>query len=314
MMRQLVAACGAVAMGTMLMPSADASRDSKWSEWSTPKNLGAGINTPFADATPAISRDGLRLYFNSSHPGVLPGPGVPPEAVAFGDGDLYVARRESFDAPWDEPQNLGEMINTAGFEGFPALSRNEHHLFFVRAPGDIWVSYRKNVHRDLGDSGWEQPVPLGPGVNTSAPELGPSYFENRKQGLPQLYFHSNRPGGLGGNDIYVADAFGPAVLVPGLNSEAVDARPSITADGLEIFFHSNRTGSAGFDMYSSVRKSVLEPWSTPESLGPVVNTAASDFLGAISPEGETLFFTSTRDGGFGSQDIYVTTRSKRGGH
>ena len=67
-------------------------------------------------------------------------------------------------------------------------------------------------------------------------------------------------------------------------------------------------------MYSSVRKSVLEPWSTPESLGPVVNTAASDFLGAISPEGETLFFTSTRDGGFGSQDIYVTTRSKRGGH
>ena len=65
-------------------------------------------------------------------------------------------------------------------------------------------------------------------------------------------------------------------------------------------------------MYSSVRKSVLEPWSAPESLGTVVNTAAIDFLGAISPDGETLFFTSTRDGGFGSNDIYMTTRREHG--
>jgi hypothetical protein len=65
-------------------------------------------------------------------------------------------------------------------------------------------------------------------------------------------------------------------------------------------------------MYSSVRKSVLEPWSQPESLGPVVNTAGSDNLGVVSPDGETLFFTSTRDGGFGSNDIYVTMRTKYG--
>jgi hypothetical protein len=91
-----------------------------------------------------------------------------------------------------------------------------------------------------------------------------------------------------------------------------DSEPSITADGLEIFFHSNRTGRAGIDMYSSVRNSVLEPWSEPKQLGTVVNTAANDGLGAISPDGETLFFTSTRDGGLGSNDIYVTTRTKHG--
>jgi Tol biopolymer transport system component len=156
-------------------------------------------------------------------------------------------------------------------------------------------------------------VPLGPGVNTSNPEQGSAYFENRRRGLPQLFFHSSRPrapGEAANIDLYVADAFvlGPAVLVPGLNSEAVDARPSITADGLEIFFHSNRSGSAGFDMYSSVRKSVLEPWSEPERLGNGVNSAASDFLGYISPDGETLFFSSTRDGGFGLNDIYMTRR------
>jgi Tol biopolymer transport system component len=111
-------------------------------------------------------------------------------------------------------------------------------------------------------------------------------------------------------DIYVADAFGSAVPVNELNSTATDARPSITADGLEIFFHSNRTGSAGFDMYSSVRKSVLDSWSPPRSLGNTVNSIASDFLGYISPDGETLFFSSNRDGGFGLTDIYMTTRTK----
>ena len=55
---------------------------------------------------------------------------------------------------------------------------------------------------------------------------------------------------------------------------------------------------------------MLEPWSEPKTLGPVVNTAASDNLGAISPDGETLFFASTREGGFGSNDLYVTTRTK----
>jgi OOP family OmpA-OmpF porin len=290
-------------MVTMLMPSTNASRQSKWSEWSAPVNLGAQINTSFSEAAPAISRDGLTLYFVSNRPG------VPPDA--FGDADLYVARRESVDRPWDLPVNLGAKINTAAFEGFPALSRNEHHLFFNRTSGDIWVSYRENVHDDLGDGGWQLPVPLGPGVNTADTEAGPSYFENRKGGLPQLFFGSVRPGSALA-DIYVAEAFGSAVPVKELNSTANDSKPSITADGLEIFFHSNRAGSAGNDMYSSVRKSVLEPWSAPESLGAVVNSAAIDFLGAISPDGETLFFTSTRDGGFGSSDIYMTTRRKHG--
>jgi Tol biopolymer transport system component len=288
-------------MVMMLMPPADASRDSKWSEWSAPVNLGAAINTSFSEAAPAISEDGLAFYFVSNRPG------VPPDG--FGDNDIYVARRESVDLPWGWPVNLGAKINTAAFEGFPALSRNEHHLFFFRPPGDIWVSYRKNVSDDLGDNGWQLPVPLGPGVNTSDSEGGPAYFENRKRGLPQLFFNSLRPGSAL-NDIYVAEAFGSAVPVNELNSTGTDADPSMTADGLEIFFHSNRIGSAGSDLYSSVRKSVLEPWSEPKTLGTVVNTAASDNLGAISHDGETLFFTSMRDGGFGSNDIYVTTRTK----
>jgi hypothetical protein len=301
MMRQLGATCAAVATVVMLTPQTDAARDSKWSEWSAPLNVGAGINTSFSEAAPTISQDGHALYFVSNRPG------IPPDA--FGDQDLYVARRETLWSDWDVPVNLGPAINTAAFEGFPALSRNEHHLFFFRAPGDIWVSYRNKVGEDGGADGWQPAVPLGPGVNTSESEGGPAYLENRKHGLPQLFFNSLRAGSAQ-NDIYVADAFGSAVPVYELNSTGTDADPSITADGLEIFFHSNRTGSAGNDLYYSVRTSLLAPWSKPERLGPVVNTEASENLGGISPGGETLYFTSTRDGGFGSNDIYVTTREK----
>lgn len=307
MRRQHVAACGALAIVVMLMPSADASRLSK-SEWSAPVNLGPGINTSFSEAAPAISRDGLSLYFVSNRPG------VPPDA--FGENDLYVARRKSVHHPWDWPVNLGEHINTATFEGFPALSRDEHHLFFsrtagdIRAPGDIWVSYRKSVRHDLGERGWQIPVPLGAAINTAASEAGPFYLENRT-GLPQLFFISDRPGSAL-VDIYVADAFGSAVPVNELNDVGTEGRVSITADGLELFFHSTRAGSAGSDVYSSVRKSVLDPWSAPETLGTDVNSAAGDLLVAISPDGDTLFFTSTREGGFGSNDLYMTTRMKSG--
>ena len=153
-----------------------------------------------------------------------------------------------------------------------------------------------------------------PLVRESTPptsEQGPSYFENRKRGLPQLFFHSLRPGG---RRRLLSTSTSPTHSArrswcKELNSEAVDARPSITADGLEIFFHSNRPVRSAWvrHVFVGAEERARALVCQPEPLGTVVNTAASDFLGAISPDGETLFFSSTRDG---SNDIYVTTRSK----
>jgi Tol biopolymer transport system component len=56
---------------------------------------------------------------------------------------------------------------------------------------------------------------------------------------------------------------------------------------------------------------VSAPWSTPESLGSVVNGVSNDMLAALSSDGETLVFTSDRPEGFGGGDLYVTTRSRR---
>ena len=106
----------------------------KYSDWSAPLNLGAVVNSPFNDAGPAISKDGLSLYFGSDRPG------------GFGGFDIWISQRAGLEAPWDSPINLGAVVNTSGIENVPALSRDEHWLFFNsnRTGGfggnDIWVS------------------------------------------------------------------------------------------------------------------------------------------------------------------------------
>ena len=49
-------------------------------------------------------------------------------------------------------------------------------------------------------------------------------------------------------------------------------------------------------------------WSAPENLGPIVNSAFDDSGGALSKKGLSLYFTSTRPGGFGGEDLWVSQR------
>lgn len=188
-----------------------------------------------------------------------------------------------------------------------ALSRDEHHLYFSRPPGDIWVSYRRDVRDPFG---WEDPVRLGPSINTDThAESTARHFASAKLGISQLYFFSNRPGGLGEADIYVADLFGtPPQPVVALNSPQIDGGAVLSSNGLEIFFHSTRPGGVGVrDLWTARRSSLFESWSAPENMISV-NSNFEDLFPALSSDDDTLFFASTRPGGSGGNDLYVTTR------
>ncbi|PYO34033.1 MAG: hypothetical protein DMD74_12110, partial [Gemmatimonadetes bacterium] len=64
------------------------------------------------------------------------------------------------------------------------------------------------------------------------------------------------------------------------------------------------------DLWVSTRATTADPWSTPVNLGPTVNTTAFDGAPALSFDGTTLYFFSTRPGGFGGNDLYVTMRQR----
>ncbi len=124
----------------------------KFSDWSTPENLGPIVNSAFLDQGPFISKDSLSLYFASTRPG------------SYGDNDFWVSQRASVDAPWEPPQNLGAIINTTARESTPTLSLDGHFLYFASSrPGgfgglDLYVSRR---HDKEDDFGWQTPVNLG---------------------------------------------------------------------------------------------------------------------------------------------------------
>ena len=295
----------ALSLLTIQLPTAHAQ---KYSDWSAPVSLGPVINSSASDQGPAISKDGLSLYFHTNRPGGL------------GGFDMYVAQRASVADPWGAPMNLGPTVNTTFDEGNPAFSRDGHFLFFQSTrPGglggiDLWVSNRNHTHDEFN---WEPAVNLGSGVNSSADENAPTYFDNDEQNVVQLYFVSNRLGGLGGQDIYLSNQmndglFGPAALVTELSSSSTDSRPSIRHDGREIFFQSNRAGSlsTALDLWVATRESALDSWSAPVNLGNTVNTTSIDNNANLSSDRMTLFFSSDRPGGLGGLDLYMTTRER----
>ena len=103
----------------------------------------------------------------------------------------------------------------------------------------------------------------------------------------------------------------PTNLGATVNSSTIDGEPSISADGLSLYFVSiNRSGGLGSgDIWVATRAFVSDPWEEPENLGPAVNSSAWDGEPSISSDELSLYFGSQRPGGYGGADIWVTTRA-----
>jgi hypothetical protein len=130
-----------------------------------------------------------------------------------------------------------------------------------------------------------------------------------------LYIDANPSyGGYGDYDIWVYtredvhnDWSGPVNLGPPINSSFLDGNPDISADGLTLFFDTDRPGGQGVrDLWYSTRDKPDDDWSEPKNLGPTVNGLYYDGQASISGDGLSLYFTSDRDW---DRDIYVSTRT-----
>lgn len=274
----------------------------QYSAWSAPAHLGAIVNSSAADIELAISKDGLSLFFASNRPG------------GFGRQDIWVAQRPRHDEAWGAPRNLGPAINSDADDRMPMISHDGHDLYFASdRPGgygltDIYVARRRHTHDDFT---WGVAENLGPGVNTAATENLPYFFGGEDP--PTLYFNSAR---FGQTDIFASErgsggVFGEAALVAELSSSARDAGVAIRHDGLELILASDRAGSLGqFDLWTSTRSSVLEPWSAPVNLGPIVNSSGDEGRLALSWDGLSLYIGAVRPGGLGAQDIWLSTRER----
>lgn len=220
-------------------------RDGETGAWSTPVNLGAGVNTASNEQCPLILNSGKELVFVSDRAGGL------------GGLDLWMATRDDHrdDFAWTSPTNLA-TLNTAAAEFGPGAYEEEGGAtviyFNSNRPGgagghDLYMSTRV----EGGTFG----APVGVAeLNTPAEEQFASLAKDGRE----IFFASSRPGGLGMLDLWHAtrestsDSWSaPENLGPNVNSPAVEGRSAISWDGMTLYFHSTRAGSA--DLYQTTR-------------------------------------------------------------
>ncbi len=279
----------------------------QFTDWLTAENLGPVINGPYTDTCVAISKNGLSLFFSSTRQTGNPGP-------TETNRDLYVSHRETTDAAWGEPQPLS-MLNTPAWDSCPALSLDEHRLYFTSArPGgcgdrDIWVSQRPNRRDDFG---WGAPVNLGCEkdgyVNTPQTEVFPTFFED-ETGKVLMYFGRSVGSSM---DLFQTemrddDTFGPATPIVELNTAAIEHSVTVRRDGLEVFFGSNR-GGGPLRFWTATRASTSDPWSTPVLVSSLTISPSGRF--AMSFDGRELYFASTNPPSYGGVDIWVARRER----
>lgn len=300
-----------IATGAALLLAATAGAKPATSGWSPAQKIdeiagnSSELNTPALDGCPILSPDGKRLFMASNRPG------------GHGGLDIWVAMRESADAPFGAPVNLPAPVNSAADDFCPTPLRGDRLLFVSRRTiegvtcgmGDIYLTRLNRNH------GWREPrhldcAPGGP--NSALDEQGPSYVETDGGGA-QLYFSKSSPSVPG--DLYVSEgsesgSFGPATAIAELNSPGNDIQPNVRKDGREILFTSNYAhpgAQGGQDLYAATRASAGDPWSAPVNLGPAVNTAAGETRPSLSWDARTLLF-GRAPGPEGSSDIYQSTR------
>jgi hypothetical protein len=238
--------------------------------------------------------------------------------VVIGDGSAKA------DFTFCEPVNLGPPVNTSYNEVVGCFSADGLTMYLSSddRPGtilnwDIWVSTR-----DTTDDEWITPVNLGPTVNSWWLESDGSISSD---GL-QLYFTAweDRPGGYGLQDLWVTSRATPddpwnepVNLGSTINGSFRDFGPSISSDGLELYFASNRPGGYGsYDIWVSTRTTTNDPWTEPTNLGPVVNSSAGETYPFLSDDGRLLLFNEDDDpaapkrpGGYGGSDNWMTMRA-----
>jgi hypothetical protein len=249
----LVAGCGRVAFD-------ETTGDGRGTADAAPctEAWGAPVKVPIdiGDARePSISDDDLELYVSNSSP-----------------GDIYVVSRASPTAAWSPAMLLSSPPNSVAEEVIPSIAAGDLDLYMTatRAGNAVIVA----THRATKTSPWG-PVSGGVGavgagdISTDQLTLVAQDFQS-----PVRFYRRAAV-----TDQFAVDFDAPAIV----NDGSQNTSPSLSADGLDLYFHSDRSGNPG--IWVAHRASVSSPFTTVERVAIPYDAGAPD----ISADGHHLY-------------------------
>ena len=268
----------------------------------------AGFNTRQSDYAPVAFEE--RLVFTSDR-----GSAVGDETFKWtgrGFTDLFVTDPAAGDAV----STFDDRINTPAHEGTPTFSADGTMMIFVRcvSPEKRTDAYCGLYRSERVGNGWGAATAL-PFVRAGYNYLHPALSPDGKR----LFFSAQLEDGWGGYDLFVSErlvdgTWGEPTLLPrALNTQGNEQFPSWDADTL-YFSSDGHEGMGGLDIFSTY-KMANGRWSAPKNLRQPVNSGADDFAYTVLRRNgtgvgseTTGYFSSSRPGGEGADDIYVYTK------
>jgi len=262
----------------------------------------AGLNSDVADYAPVILQNGQVLFTSDRK--------INSESDTYNWTGNGFSNLWQFDAANFESSSFSDVLNSANNEGTATFSSDYSTIIFSRcfAP-EKSDQYCKLMSSQIEDGKWSKPRILNftkPTVNYGHPSLS-------SDGT-MLYFSSNDPDGWGGYDIYMSlkrdDGWAePKLLSRSINTEKDEKFPHLDAETL-YFASEGHTGMGGLDIYKTFIQNGSR-WTPAQNMLPPINSSADDFAFVVdyinqveAPLLQHGYFTSSRDGGLGGDDIY----------
>ncbi len=263
------------------------------------ENVGKNINSPYPDYYPLVSSDESILIFTSRRPG---GAAQQPEVDGYYSSDIYISH--AVNGVWQKAKSIGSQINTADDEEAVGLnpSANELTIYLDHIDnfGDIYYAQRKG-------NTFSKPIKYNQAINSG--------FESSGSISPDgavLFFASNRAGGYGETDIYMAKKLpngewaSPQNLGRNVNTQYKEDFPWLDLDGTTLYFSSQGHSTMGdFDVFKT---QWLNPdsdnWSAPQNLGYPVNTSGDDRCISFTDKHNVAYISRVHPDGYGDYDIY----------
>ncbi len=245
------------------------------------------LNSEFSDFAPIVTPDGNYLFFTSAR-----------KCQSLKENIFF---SKKIGGTWGKLQPATTLL-TNGNESLNSFSQdNEYAYLFGKYNGDAKSGiYRTQRVREAFTS----PERLNT-VSSDYSELQAYVFEDRV-----MFFTSNRPGSMGGYDIWVSENINgwqePVNLGSVINTINDEQTPFISWDGQSLFFASNGHSSfGGFDIFKAKKSgNAWTEWETPINLGPEINTIYNERHYYRVNNSNEAFISSDRANGVGAEDIY----------